>query len=58
MNRMIAATSPHAHAIAARHRAIEAEIQQMLKAPAHCELTVREMKKRKLHLKDALARSS
>jgi hypothetical protein len=54
MNRTIAATSPHAMAIAARHAAIEAEIQEMLKAPTPDALTLQEMKRRKLLLKDRL----
>jgi hypothetical protein len=55
MNRTIAPTSPHALAIAARHAAIEAEIQALLKAPEPDSLTLLEMKRRKLQLKDRLA---
>jgi hypothetical protein len=57
MNRTIAATSPHALAIAARHRAVESEIQALMRAPGPDDLTLREMKKRKLALKDALTRA-
>jgi hypothetical protein len=39
-----------------RHRALEAEIDEILAHPATDELRVTELKRRKLHLKDEIAR--
>ena len=40
----------------AEHRALDAEIAALQAAPAHAPLAVQRMKKRKLQLKDCIAR--
>jgi hypothetical protein len=39
-----------------QHRALEREIEEALSHPGSDELKLREMKRRKLHLKDEIAR--
>lgn len=43
-------------ALRREHRELDAEIQQLQADPAHEELTLKRLKKRKLLLKDAIAR--
>ena len=39
-----------------RHRALEAEISEALTHPSTDDLTIRELKRRKLHVKDEMVR--
>ena len=39
-----------------RHRALEAEITEALAHPSIDDLTIRELKRRKLHVKDEIVR--
>jgi len=39
-----------------RHRALEAEISEALTHPSTDDLTIRELKRRKLHVKDEIVR--
>jgi hypothetical protein len=39
-----------------RHRALEAEITEALAHPSTDDLTIRELKRRKLHVKDEMVR--
>ncbi len=39
-----------------RHRALEAEITEALAHPSIDDLTIRELKRRKLHVKDEMVR--
>ena len=43
-------------ALRREHRELDAEIQRLQADPAHKELTLKRLKKRKLLLKDAIAR--
>lgn len=49
-------TLSHLNALAERHEQLEKQITQELQHPSYDELKVRELKRRKLELKDEIAR--